>query len=96
MLESLHSVSSGYLDGQEVTRLARRTLLNWLVEVAQALKNGSNSSEALFLAAHYIDRFLTKVSVSTQKLQLLGVTCLHIGASHASPRRRDDHLHVAR
>jgi len=55
----------------------RSILVDWLVEVADEYNlNG----ETLFLAASYIDRFLSFMSVVRGKLQLVGTAAMFIAA----------------
>lgn len=57
----------------------RAILLDWLMEVCEVYKL---RRETYYLAADYLDRYLTKVKHSVLKnhLQLIGITCLFIAA----------------
>lgn len=57
----------------------RAILLDWLIDVHIKFKL---VPETLFLAANLIDRYLEKVSVSRQKLQLLGVSAMLIASKY--------------
>lgn len=55
----------------------REVLVDWLVEVTEEYRL---VSDTLYLAMAYLDRFLSSHSVSRNKLQLLGVTCMLIAS----------------
>lgn len=57
----------------------RAILLDWLIEVCEVYKL---HRETYYLAADYLDRYITNVEETVQKnyLQLIGVTCLFIAA----------------
>lgn len=55
----------------------RMILIDWLVEVSEEYKL---NSETLCLAVHYIDRFLSYMSVVRAKLQLVGTTAMFIAS----------------
>jgi len=62
----------------------RSILVDWLVEVVEEFKL---ESETLFLTIHYIDRYLSEISLSDKpitkgKLQLLGITSLLIASKY--------------
>jgi len=57
----------------------RAVLFEWLVEVADEF---GFSTECLYLTKNYIDRYLSKVSVYKQKLQLIGITCMLLAAKY--------------
>merc|ERR1719297_227193 len=57
----------------------RSILVDWLVEVCEEYKL---SSETLFLAVTYIDKFLSYMSVQRNKLQLVGTACMFIAAKY--------------
>jgi cyclin-A len=57
----------------------RTILLDWLVEVAQEFKL---QSDTLFLAVNYYDRYLSRVSVVPDQLQLVGVACLWVASKY--------------
>ena len=53
----------------DVNSPMRTILIDWLIEVADEYKL---HDDTLFLAAQYIDRFLSTVNITRAKLQLLG------------------------
>lgn len=69
----------GYLENHpEITSDMRVVLVDWLVEVVQEYKLGS---ETLHLAVNYLDRFLSCTAhVKRNKLQLAGTAALLIAA----------------
>ncbi|XP_032388892.1 cyclin-A1 [Etheostoma spectabile] len=71
----------GYLDKHpEITNGMRVILVDWLVEVVQEYKLGS---ETLHLAVNYLDRFLSCTAyVKRGKLQLVGTAALMIAAKY--------------
>ncbi|KAI5412622.1 Cyclin-A3-1 [Lathyrus oleraceus] len=62
-----------------ITTNMRRTLVDWLVEVADEYKL---LPETLHLAVSYIDRFLSIHSLNRSKLQLLGVSAMLIASKY--------------
>lgn len=68
-----------YLDKvqKDVTANMRGILVDWLVEVAEEYKLGSDT---LYLSVSYIDRFLSLSTVNRQRLQLLGVSSMLIAS----------------
>lgn len=76
--EPRYRVSRDYLAAQtEVTPKMRGILVDWLVDVSLRFKL---DAQCLFLAVNLLDRFLAKIQIPRQRLQLLGVTCLMIAA----------------
>jgi hypothetical protein len=61
----------------ELTWDMRGILVDWLVQVHQRFRL---LPETLFLTVHLIDRFLSMKSISSSKLQLVGVVALLIAA----------------
>ena len=57
----------------------RAILIDWLVDVHSKFKL---VNETMFLTVNLIDRFLGKVQVTRQKLQLVGVTCMFIATKY--------------
>ncbi|KAL3274174.1 hypothetical protein HHI36_015588 [Cryptolaemus montrouzieri] len=53
----------------------RRVLVDWLVSVADEYHM---SEDTLYLAVNYVDRFLSKISVVREKLQLVGASSMLI------------------
>jgi len=71
---------STYLQSQvDITPQMRAILVDWLVEVAEEYRL---NTETLFLAVNYIDRFLSRVTVSKSQLQLVGVTCMFLASKY--------------
>lgn len=60
---------------KEIRPDMRATLIDWLYEVAD---NFGLQRETSMIAINYIDRFLAIEVISTERLQLLGITCLFI------------------
>lgn len=67
---------------KDISPPMRAILNDWLIEVSQEFKL---SSETLFLAVNFVDRFLCAKIVARAKLQLLGVVCMLISAYVFSP-----------
>ncbi|KAL4372433.1 hypothetical protein AHAS_Ahas06G0265300 [Arachis hypogaea] len=61
----------------------RGVLVDWLVEVAEEYKL---VSDTLYFSVSYIDRYLSLTALSSQKLQLLGVSAMLIASSNAWPQ----------
>ncbi|KAL5559116.1 hypothetical protein UlMin_035327 [Ulmus minor] len=80
-VEKKRRPSPDYLEKvqKDVTANMRGVLVDWLVEVAEEYKLGS---ETLYLSVSYIDRFLSLNTISRQKLQLLGVSSLLIASKY--------------
>lgn len=69
---------SDYMRKQsELTWDMRAILIDWLSEVADEYKL---FSETLHLAVNFIDRFLSRMSVTKSKFQLIGTTALYLAA----------------
>ncbi|CAI9115902.1 OLC1v1016915C2 [Oldenlandia corymbosa var. corymbosa] len=64
---------------RDVTANMRGILVDWLVEVAEEYKL---LSDTLYLTVSYIDRFLSKYTITRQKLQLLGVSSMLIASKY--------------
>jgi hypothetical protein len=70
----------GYMDTQhDINEKMRAILLDWLVDVHLKFKL---VHETLFLTAQIIDRFLSKVEINRNKLQLVGVASLFIASKY--------------
>lgn len=67
---------------KDANQAMRDILLDWLVEVAEEYKL---VSDTLYLTVSYIDRFLSQHSVSRNKLQLVGVSCMLVAAYAHDP-----------
>jgi cyclin A len=78
--ERKYSADPQYMSKQpEVNSKMRNILIDWMVEVADEYKL---HDETLFLAVHFIDRFLSAMSVSRQSFQLLGTSALFISSKY--------------
>ena len=62
---------------KEIDWEMRSTLVDWLVEVGEEFKL---CNETLFLSVAYVDRFLSIMSCTRDKLQLAGVAAMFIAA----------------
>lgn len=78
-MEGRKRALAGYMEKvqKDLKPEMRAVLVDWLVEVAEECRL---SSDVLFLAVNYIDRFLSKNVVDRNKLQLLGVSCLLVAS----------------
>lgn len=78
--EKIHRPRSNYMDKQtDITVSMRWILVDWMVEVAEEY---NLSTETLYLAVSYIDRFLSHMSVKRDKLQLVGTTAMFIASKY--------------
>lgn len=69
-----------YMDLQRDIDSQKRTILiNWLVEVADEF---GLQTETLFMSTSIIDRFLSKMTIPTDKLQLLGVSAMFTASKY--------------
>ncbi|KAK6914296.1 Cyclin, N-terminal [Dillenia turbinata] len=77
----------------DVSAPMRAILDDWLVEVAEEYKL---VSETLYLAISYIDRFLSMNPLSRQRLQLLGISSMHIASKYEeiSPPHVEDFCYI--
>jgi cyclin A len=64
---------------KDITPHMRAILVDWLIEVAEEYKL---SSETLYLAVSYIDRYLSKKTVLRGKLQLVGVAAMLLASKY--------------
>ncbi|XP_065871492.1 cyclin-A3-1-like [Euphorbia lathyris] len=71
----------------------REILVDWLVEVAEEYKL---VSDTLYLTVSYVDRYLSSQALSRNKLQLLGVSCMHIASKYEeiSPPNVEDFCYI--
>ncbi|KAF7127303.1 hypothetical protein RHSIM_Rhsim11G0157600 [Rhododendron simsii] len=78
---------------KDANQAMRDILLDWLVEVAEEYKL---VSDTLYLTVSYIDRFLSQHSVSRNKLQLVGVSCMLVAAKYEeiSPPHVEDFCYI--
>lgn len=78
--ERKHMADPFYMNGQlNINAKMRCILVDWLVDVADEY---NIKDETLFLTVNYIDRFLSKVSISRQEFQLLGTAALFIATKY--------------
>jgi hypothetical protein len=78
--EDVYHANPHYMGSQrEITPSMRATLNDWLVEVHLKFKL---ESDTLFLCINLVDRYLEKVQVSRNILQLVGVTCMLIASKY--------------
>ncbi|XP_018667947.2 uncharacterized protein LOC100187071 isoform X1 [Ciona intestinalis] len=76
--EAKYQPRKDYLEKQnEISSTMRVKLIDWLIEVQDEYKL---QNETLHLAVAYVDRFLSEMSVSRPKLQLLGTTSMFLAA----------------
>ena len=62
---------------RHITRSMRSILVDWIVEV---IEEYSMSKYTLHLSVHIIDKFLSKMEVSRDRLQLLGTAATYIAS----------------
>jgi hypothetical protein len=60
-----------------IDEICRRDLMHWLYDLNSFFKF---SADTFFLAASLVDRFLSKIKVRTNLLQIIGVSCFFIAA----------------
>jgi hypothetical protein len=63
----------------EATERNRSVLVDWQILLHMSLRL---SSETLFIAVNILDRFLTLHQVTRHRIQLVGVTALHIACKY--------------
>ncbi|KAL8226811.1 hypothetical protein R6Q57_016643 [Mikania cordata] len=74
---------------RDITQEMRGILIDWLVEVCEEYRLGA---ETFYLTVTYIDRYLSKMYIEKQRLQLLGITCMLIASKYekiTAPRVED-------
>ncbi|XP_024985204.1 cyclin-A2-1-like [Cynara cardunculus var. scolymus] len=74
---------------RDITQEMRGILIDWLVEVSEEYRL---ASETLYLTVALIDRYLSKMYIEKQRLQLLGITCMLIASKYeeiSAPRVED-------
>ncbi|KAI6649155.1 G2/mitotic-specific cyclin-A-like [Oopsacas minuta] len=77
-IQSRYMPAVAYLSKQQdINEGMRAILVDWLVEVSTEYKL---KTQTLFLAINYIDRFLSLMSVSRTKLQLVGTCCMYVAS----------------
>lgn len=76
----LYMVNPSYMKSQpQIKWSLRGILVNWLVSIHQKFRL---LGETLFVTINILDRYLEKVEVPLDRLQLVGVTCLFIAAKY--------------
>ncbi len=74
---------------KDISKKMRSVLLDWLVDVHLKFRL---KEETLFLTVNLIDRFLERINIKRQKLQLVGVTAMFIASKYQeiyAPELRD-------
>ncbi|CAG9309920.1 unnamed protein product [Blepharisma stoltei] len=80
LVDTTNKAKWGYMDTQiEINEHLRAILVDWLVEVGSRI---DASSETLFLTVNILDRYLEKVQVKLNSLQLIGVSSLFIACKY--------------
>nr|CAA12275.1 Cyclin A [Sphaerechinus granularis] len=78
--ELKHRPKHGYMRKQpDITNNMRCILIDWLVEVSEEYRL---HNETLYLAAAFIDRFLSQMSVLRAKLQLVGTASMFVASKY--------------
>jgi G2/mitotic-specific cyclin-B, other len=78
--ELKYIVRPSFMDSQQdVNEKMRAILIDWLVEVHLKFKL---VPETLYLTVNLIDRYLERVEVMRDKLQLVGVTAMLIASKY--------------
>lgn len=91
--ESLFPIGD-YMEKQVcLSRWMRSLLVDWMVEVQESFEL---NHETLYLAVKLVDLYLTKVTVSTDTLQLLGASSLFIASKYDEriPPMVEDFLYI--
>nr|CAB3228891.1 G2/mitotic-specific cyclin-B3 [Phallusia mammillata] len=92
--ESNFVIEPRYLSKQkEVSSEMRAIVVDWMVEIQESFEL---NHETLYLAVKLVDHYLQKVSVSRDRLQLVGATSLLIAAKfdERHPPYVDDFLYI--
>lgn len=93
--ESRHKATPGYMAKMQtdINPVMRAILVNWLVEVCLEY---SFLTETLYLAVNITDRFLGRVAITRNKLQLVGISALFIAAKYFEMEAQlvDDLVHI--
>ena len=77
----------------QITERMRSILIDWIIEVHFQFKL---KTESLFLAINMIDRYLEKVMVSKENLQLVGVSAMLVACKYEEiwPPLIKDYIHM--
>ena len=76
-LEKKFTLNMDFLDDGSVSHSMRSILVDWIVQVQHHLKLGQ---ETLYRTVSMLDMVLHRRDVDSDKLQLLGITCLLVGS----------------
>lgn len=72
--------NANYMEKQsDITLNMRSVLVDWLVEVAEEYKL---NTETFYLTVSYVDRFLSRMAVTREKLQLVGTASMFIASKY--------------
>ncbi|KAM3142406.1 cell division [Paramecium bursaria] len=79
-VQPLYFADPNYMSSQlQISPEMRIILLDWLLEVHQ---RGQMKPHTYFLTLNIMDRYLSRQSISKNKFQLLGATCLFIACKY--------------
>ena len=79
-IEDVDRIKFEYMENQrEVTNSMRAILIDWLIDVHEQFKL---LPETLFLTVNIIDRYLSKVQVSKESFQLIGIVSTLIASKY--------------
>jgi cyclin A len=94
--ESKHVPRRDYMETiqNDLSYSMRSILIDWLVEVAEEYQL---TTQTLFLAVNYVDRFLSFIPMERSKLQLLGVTSMLLASKYweIRPPLVDDFVYIS-
>ena len=93
--ETMNQPKVKYMEGQQfITERMRSILIDWIIEVHFQFKL---KVESLFLTVNLIDRFLEKVQVTKENLQLVGVSAMLIACKYEEiwPPLIKDYIHIS-
>ena len=84
----------GYMSKQpEINLKMRAILIDWLVDVHLKFKL---TKETLYITVNIIDKYLSKVQIQRNKLQLVGITAMFIACKYEEiyPPELKDHVYI--
>lgn len=84
----------GYMSKQpEINLKMRAILVDWLVDVHLKFKL---TKETLYITVNIIDKYLSKVQIQRNKLQLVGITAMFIACKYEEiyPPELKDHVYI--
>lgn len=93
--ESVNQPKVKYMEHQPyITERMRSILIDWIIEVHFQFKL---KVESLFLTVNLIDRYLEKMTVSKENLQLVGVSAMLIACKYEEiwPPLIKDYIHIS-